>query len=102
MDSGQFAWLHHQQFQEESEQAFATEANVMHELKEAQIEQPFLSQDPPVGTQRRARQRPESLGGVDVDLAKTVAAVIAGVFPPAVVHHRPTLRAYADINHVKI
>jgi len=38
MDSSQFAKLRHQQFQQGSEQAFAPEADVMHELKETQVE----------------------------------------------------------------
>jgi hypothetical protein len=42
MDSSQFAQLRHQEFQEGSEQAFAADTDVMHELKEAQVERQFL------------------------------------------------------------
>ena len=38
MDSSQFAKLRHQQFQQGSEQAFAPDADVMHELKEAHVQ----------------------------------------------------------------
>ena len=42
MDSGQFAWLRHQEFQERSEQTFASDAGVVHELKETQVERQFF------------------------------------------------------------
>ena len=42
MDSSQFAQLRDQEFQKGSEQAFAPDAGVMHELKEAQVERQFL------------------------------------------------------------
>ena len=48
MDSGQFAWLRHQQFQEKSEQALAPDPDVMHELKEAQVERQFFLRDAPM------------------------------------------------------
>jgi len=38
MDSGQFAWLRHQQLQKRFEQAFTPDPDVVHELKEAQVE----------------------------------------------------------------
>lgn len=38
MDSGQFAWLRHQQLQKGFEQAFTLDPDVVHELKEAQVE----------------------------------------------------------------
>jgi hypothetical protein len=41
VDSSQFTALCDQEFQEGSEQAFAPEAGVMHELKEAQIKGSF-------------------------------------------------------------
>ena len=42
MDFGQFAWLRHQQFQERSEQTFTPDPDVVHELKEAQVERQFF------------------------------------------------------------
>jgi hypothetical protein len=41
VDSRQFTALYDQEFQEGSEQVFAPEAGVMHELKEAQIKGSF-------------------------------------------------------------
>jgi len=42
MDSGQFAWLRHQQLQKGFEQAFTPDPEVVHELKEAQVERQFF------------------------------------------------------------
>ncbi len=42
MDSGQFAWLRHQQLQKGFEQAFTPDPDVVHELKEAQVERQFF------------------------------------------------------------
>ncbi len=42
MDSGQFAVLCDQPLQKGSEQTFTPAAGVMHELKETQVERPFL------------------------------------------------------------
>ncbi len=84
MDSGQFAWLRHQQFQEKSEQALAPDPDVMHELKEPQVERQFLLRNAAMGSQPGTQQGPEPLGGVDMDLMEAVAVLITGVFPPAV------------------
>ena len=54
MDSNQFALLGYQQFQERSEQAFAPDADVMHELKEAQVERQFFLRNAPMRSQSRA------------------------------------------------
>jgi len=43
MDSRQFIALCDQQFQEGSKQAFAPDTDIMHELKEAQIQRQFFS-----------------------------------------------------------
>ena len=42
LDSGQFGWLRHQQLQKGFEQAFTPDPDVMHELKEAQVERQFF------------------------------------------------------------
>ena len=42
MDSGQFAWLRHQQLQKGFEQAFTPDPDVVHALKEAQVERQFF------------------------------------------------------------
>jgi hypothetical protein len=44
----------------------------MHELKEAQVKRQFFLRDAPMGSQPRAQQGPEPLGGVDMDLMETV------------------------------
>ncbi len=56
MDSSQFAKLGHQEFQQGSEQAFTSEADVVHELKKTQVERQFLLRDAPMGPQPRAEQ----------------------------------------------
>ena len=83
MDSSQFAPLRDQEFQKGSEQAFAPDAGVMHELKEAQVERQFLLRNAAMRSQPRAQQGPESLSGINMDFIKTVTVLIAGVFPPA-------------------
>ena len=65
---------------EGAEQGSAASASVMHELEEAEIERQLVLRDAPVRAQPGAQQRPETLDGVDVDLAKTVAVLVAGVF----------------------
>ena len=50
MDSSQFTRLGQQEFQQESEQAFAPDTDVMHELKEAQVKRQFFLRDAPMGS----------------------------------------------------
>ena len=42
MDFGQFGWLRHHQLQKGFEQAFTPDPDVVHELKEAQVERQFF------------------------------------------------------------
>lgn len=56
MDSSQFALLGDQEFQQGSEQAFASAADVVHELEKAQVERQFLLRNSPMGPQPRAEQ----------------------------------------------
>ncbi len=86
MDSSQFTALCDQQFQEGSEQAFAPNASVVHELKEAQVERQFFLRDPTMGSQPRAQQRPEALSRVDMDLMEAIPIFVTGVFALAVTH----------------
>ncbi len=58
----------------------------MDELKEAQVKRQFFLRDAPMGSQPGAQQRPEALGGVDVNLMEAVSVFIAGVLAPAVAH----------------
>ncbi len=55
----------------------------MDELKEAQVKRQFFLRDAPMGSQPGAQQRPEALGGVDMDLMETIAVVVTSVFAPA-------------------
>src|SRR3954453_15961563 len=64
---------------EGAEQGFAPAAGVVHELEEAEVERQLVLRDAPVRAQPRAQQRPEALDGVDVDLAKAVPILIAGI-----------------------
>lgn len=56
MDFSQFALLGDQEFQQGSEQAFASAADVVHELEKAQVERQFLLRNSPMGPQPRAEQ----------------------------------------------
>ncbi len=64
-----------------SQQRLTTLSDVVNELEESQIQGQLLLRDPPVGTQPRAEQRPESLDGIDMDLAETIAILIPGELP---------------------
>jgi hypothetical protein len=86
MDSSQLALLGDQQFQERSEQAFAPNADVMHELKEAQVERQLFLRNSSMGSQPGTHQGPETLSGIDMNLMEAIAIVVAGVFAPAVTH----------------
>ena len=86
MDSSQFALLGYQQFQERSEQAFAPDAGIMHELKKAQVERQFFLRDAPMRSQPRAQQRPEALGSIDMNLIEAVPVFIAGIFASAMTY----------------
>ena len=65
-----------------SEQGFAAAPGVVHELKEAEIERQLVLREAPMRPQPGAQQRPEPFHGVDVDLAKAVTILVAGVFAP--------------------
>ena len=86
MDSSQLALLGDQQFQERSEQAFAPNADVMHELKEAQVERQLFLRNSSMGSQPGTQQGPETLSGINMNLMEAIAIVVAGVFTPAVTH----------------
>jgi len=53
----------------------------MDELEKSEGEGKLLLGDFPVGPEPGAEEGPESFHGVDVDLAKSVAALVAGIFP---------------------
>ena len=54
MDFGQFGWLRHHQLQKGLSKAFTPDPDVVHELKEAQVDGSFLVKFPDgVATTRR-------------------------------------------------
>src|SRR3954447_22074788 len=59
---------------------------VVDELEEAEIGGELLVRDATVRPQPGAHQGPESLGGVDVDLAEAVAVLVPRVLAPGVAH----------------
>jgi len=63
-----------------AEQGFAASACVVHELEEAEIERQLVLRDAAVRSQPGAQQGPGSFQGIDVNLAETIAVLIAGVF----------------------
>jgi len=58
----------------------------MDALKEAQVQRQFFLRDTPMGPQPGAQQRPEALGGVDMNLIKAIPVFVAGVFASAMTH----------------
>ena len=55
----------------------------MDELKEAEIKRQLLLREAAMRAQPGAQQRPETIYGVDVDLAESVAILVLGVFATA-------------------
>src|SRR5512139_3171370 len=93
-----------QSVQERPQQGPTTAPNVMHELKESQVNWQFFLGDAPMRAQPRTQQRPKAFQGVDMDLMETVTILITGVFSLAVAHalaHRPPLRQ-RSINHILV
>jgi hypothetical protein len=60
LDSGVLA---DQQLNERRKQRFAALADVVHELKETQVQREFLLRNAPMGTQPTAQQRPVTVDG---------------------------------------
>lgn len=83
MDSSQFDLLCDQQGEQGAEQAFPPAADVMHELKEAQIQRQFLLREATMGPQLGTEQRPAAFLRVHRNLVETIAVFIARVFAPA-------------------
>src|SRR4051794_31175487 len=61
-----------QEADQRPQQPLAAGTCVVHELEEAQVQRQGLLRDPAVRTEPRPQQRPESLQGVDMDLAEPV------------------------------
>ncbi len=69
----------HQAGDERSEQGFAASACVVHELEEAEIKRQLVLRNASMRAKPGTQQRPEPLHCVDVDLAKAVAVLVAGI-----------------------
>src|SRR4051812_12302390 len=65
-----------QQPDQRPQQPLASGTCVVDEFEEAQVQRQGLLRDPAVGAEPRPQQRPESLRGVDMDLAESVPVVI--------------------------
>src|SRR3954462_2509508 len=75
---------HDQSRDENAQESFAPARGVVHELEEAEIQRQLLLRDTAVWPQPGAEQGPRPLYRVDVDLAETVAILIARVLPTSV------------------
>src|SRR4051794_13917488 len=79
----------------------APATGVVDELEEAEIGRQLLLRDATVRPEPGTQQRPEALGRVDVDLAKAVAIVVAGILAVAMadglVPVAPVLQAGIDV-----
>src|SRR3954449_1776325 len=86
---------------EGAEERLAPATSVVDELEEAEIGRQLLLRDATVRPQPGTQQRPEALGRVDVDLAKAVAIVVAGILAVAMadglVPVAPVLQAGIDV-----
>jgi len=69
---------------EGAEQGVAASTRVVHKLEEAEIKGQLVLRDAPVWAQPGAQQRPKPLHRVDVDLARTVAVLVAGILAAGV------------------
>ena len=86
MDSSQFGALCDQQRQEGAEQAFTSDANIMHELKEAQVQRQLLLREAAMRSQPGTEQRPKALHRVDMNFMEAIPVLVTGVFTPAMTH----------------
>src|SRR5450631_3078187 len=73
--------LFHQEADQRSQQRLTPLSDIVDELEETEVERQLLLRNPTVGTQPRAEQRPETLDGVDMDFAETIAVLVAGELP---------------------
>jgi len=64
---------------EGAEQGFAASTRVVHELEEAEVERQLVLRDAAVRAKPGAQQRPEAFDRIDVNLAKAVAVLVAGI-----------------------
>ncbi len=69
---------------EGAEQGFAASARIVHELEEAEVKRQLVLRDAAMRSQPGTQQRPEAFHGVDVDLAKPVPVLVAGILAAGV------------------
>src|SRR5262249_400658 len=77
--------LRDQELNERRKQRFASLADVVHELEEAQVEREFLLRNTPMWTKPTAQQRPEALHRIPIHFTQAVALFISGQFPPSMI-----------------
>jgi hypothetical protein len=87
----------HQCRDEGAEQGLAAAAHVVHDLKEAEIERQFVLRNTRLRTQPGARQRPEALDRIDMDLTEAVAVFAAGIGTVASLGVRRPERYFASV-----
>ena len=63
---------------ERSQQGLTTAPDVMHELKESQVNWQLFLGEAPMRAQPRTQQRPKTFHSVDMDLMETVTILIHG------------------------
>src|SRR5262249_19234071 len=96
--------LRDQELNERRQQRFASLADVVHELKEPQVEREFLLGNTPMRTQPTAQQGPEAFHGIHMHFTHAVPIVIAGELASPMVDALMVVspRIQADINTVRI
>jgi hypothetical protein len=96
--------LRNQELNERRKQRFASLADVVHELKEPQVEREFLLGNTPMRTQPTAQQGPEAFHGLHMHFTHAVAIVIAGTLASPMVDALLVVspRTQAGINTVLI
>src|SRR3954454_4734600 len=86
---------------EGGEEGLTSTTRVVDHLEEGEIGGQLLLRDAAVRAEPGAQQRPQALGGVDVDLAEAVAVLVARVLAPGVAHGlvpvAPLLQAPVDV-----
>ena len=75
---------HNQVGDQGAEQGLAASACIVHELEEAEVKRQLVLRNAAMRAQPGAQQRPEAFGCVDVDFAKAVPVLVAGILTSSV------------------
>jgi hypothetical protein len=67
------------------QQRFASLSDVVHKLKEPQVEREFLLGYAPMRAQPTPQERPEPFHCIDMHFTKAVAIFISGILAPRVI-----------------